>query len=138
MYRSYYDHNQNNQYGWITTTSHEYVEHITRMERMPSMITDVPRFPNVYKAFSSQVPNHQAIYEIKYDNHLPRVNHQKHQPPAPETRKNVHFIDLEKRTTEVDRKGKSEVHKDFDVNQAADRFINQNRKKFERSTLKSI
>ena len=126
MSRSY-DYHQNFQYGW-NSTSQEYIEHITRMERMPSMATDVPHFPSIYKAFNSQVTDNQVICEEEHEDHLPLVNHPKHQ--APEARKKVHFVEQERRAADVDRNRKTEVHKEIDVDMAADGFINHNHKNF--------
>lgn len=128
MHRSY-DYHQNYQYGW-NTTSQEYADHIARIERMPSMVTDVPppRFPSVYQAFTDQPHNNRLNIEEKQEDHLPRLNHHKH---GQEARKKVHFVDQEKRITEIDRNRKTEDHKEFDVNMAADGFINQNKKNFQ-------
>lgn len=132
MQRSYF-YSQNQQNGW-NTTSQEYADHIAKIERMPSMVTDVPppRFPSVYQAFTGQAHNKRVIIEEKQEDCLRHV---------PEARKKVHFVDQEKRITEIDRNRNTEDHKEFDVNMAADGFINHNKKNFQLfkwPTLKSV
>lgn len=117
-----HDYHSNPQYGW-NPTSPEYVEHITRMQRMPTVITDVPHFPDVHSALQNKV-----IYEEEQDDHHQQVKHHKHQNP--EAKKTVHFAEQEKTTKGV-KDGKDEVCVEKDINMAADGFIKQKHTNFE-------
>ncbi|KAL3512736.1 hypothetical protein ACH5RR_025453, partial [Cinchona calisaya] len=119
------DYHTNPRCGW-NTTSLEYVEHVTGMQRMPSVTTDVPDFPNVHSALQNNV-----IYEEECDDPHQQVNHHNlmHQAPVPQ--KKVQFTEHEK-STEVVKDGKTDqVHVEKDINMEADGFIQQKHRKFE-------
>lgn len=130
MYRGY-DYYSNPQYGW-NTTSPDYLEHVNRMQRTPSVITDVPPHPNVHLAFQNKATyqpfQNKAISEGESGNHRQQVDHHKHQ--APEAQKKVHFTETEK-TTEVVKNAKDEVRAKEDINQEADGFIKKEHGNFE-------
>ncbi|KAH7866793.1 hypothetical protein Vadar_025087 [Vaccinium darrowii] len=116
----------NRQPGW-DTTSYDYHSHLTRMERTPTVVTDVPHYPNVHMLFN----NRTKVVEYEDDN----VNHNQQQqrrrqpePPVAEAHKKVHFVE---ETIEIDDNGeKSEVHKKS-VDEEAEGFIQNRRKNFE-------
>ncbi|KAL8097919.1 hypothetical protein AgCh_030874 [Apium graveolens] len=64
-------------YGW-NTTSQGYHDHLLRIERMPSVVTDLPRYPNIYMMLNN---NNNATT---------------HKGEAPQGHKKVHFIKKEK------------------------------------------
>ncbi|CAI9112750.1 OLC1v1013239C1 [Oldenlandia corymbosa var. corymbosa] len=122
--RRSFDYGRGPQYGW-DTTSLEYTEHITRMERMPSMIIDAPYNPSVPSRLHDKV-----IFEEEWEDKHQQVNHYKHQ--SDDSKKKVQFADHEEKTIEIIRDGKGEqVYVEQDINMRADGFIKQKHKNFE-------
>ncbi|XAR67973.1 hypothetical protein NMG60_11002937 [Bertholletia excelsa] len=50
--------------GW-DTTSDDYHSHLTRMVRMPSVIPDMPRYPNFHARFNKSSEETESVYEPK-------------------------------------------------------------------------
>ncbi|MGI4329209.1 hypothetical protein ACR2WG_26790, partial [Klebsiella pneumoniae] len=94
------------------TTSHDYHSHISRMARMPSVLTDVPQYPNVHRIFNNKLSTTQG------DDSAQVTTHNK-----------VQFVE----TTEIDKSGATtrEVLYEKTVDDDADGFIQQRRKNFE-------
>lgn len=111
------------QYGW-NTTSLEYAEHVARMERMPSVVTDAPLFPSVRSAMKDKV-----TYEEEREEKYQQVNHS-HKHHNQEAQKKVHLTEHEK-FAEVVKDGRDEGFAEKDVDLEADGFIKQNHKIFE-------
>lgn len=55
--------------GW-STTSDDYLEHISRMVRTLSVSPNVPQYPNVSRAFKNEVRNRAPLDQ--YQNDLPQ------------------------------------------------------------------
>ncbi|GLT29100.1 hypothetical protein SLA2020_039860 [Shorea laevis] len=45
----------------LDSTSNDFHTHITMVERTPSVITDVPHYPNVHKAFKNMGYNQEEL-----------------------------------------------------------------------------
>ena len=92
-------------------TSNDYHSHISRMARMPSVLTDVPQYPNVHRMFNNKLSTTQD------------------DPAQMTTHNKVQFVE----TTETDRSGATtrEVMYEKTVDDDADGFIQQRRKNFE-------
>lgn len=102
-------------YGW-NTTSQGYHDHVLRIERMPSVITDLPRYPNIYMMLNNH--NNATAHKDEEPRLITNTSHHKNQ--APQGDKKVHFVKQEKTN------GGS-------IDAQADGFIRQKHKKFELS-----
>ncbi|KAL5750607.1 hypothetical protein ACOSP7_025210 [Xanthoceras sorbifolium] len=114
MQRSY-DYPPRKQYGW-DTTSHDYHSHIAEIERMPSVLNEVPHYPNVHKVFKNK-------YTYGEENETQQEQPQKN--TSPKSRKKVQMSEH----VEI-VESKSEVQ-DKNVDVQADGFIKQKHKGFE-------
>ncbi|EEF51919.1 conserved hypothetical protein [Ricinus communis] len=64
------------QHGWDTTST-DYHVHVSTMERMPSILPDVPRYPNVHRAF-----NNKTIHEDEFEVTHQESMQKQRQPPT--------------------------------------------------------
>lgn len=102
-------------YGW-NTTSQGYHDHLLRIERMPSVVTDLPRYPNIYMMHNN---NNQATTQREGERRLiTNQPHLRNQAQAAQGQKKVHFVEQGKTS------GGS-------VDAEADGFIRQKHKTFE-------
>ncbi|KAL7204570.1 hypothetical protein ACSBR2_017612 [Camellia fascicularis] len=109
-------------YGW-DDTSNDYHSHVSRMERMPSVLTDVPHYPNVHRIFN----NTTTVYEEEDGS---GHNQKKHHEPQVRAKK-VQFVEHEEVIGETDKNGNNvKVYKE-NVDVEADGFIKQKHKNFE-------
>ncbi|GFZ17374.1 Kynurenine 3-monooxygenase [Actinidia chinensis var. chinensis] len=108
----------NRQHGW-DTTSHDYHSHISRVARMPSVLTDVPQYPNVHMIFNNKVATKPE--DVAQQKH--------HDPPQATTHKKVQFVE----TTGIDKSRTTtrETACEKTIDEEADGFIQQRRKNFE-------
>ncbi|MCD7464772.1 hypothetical protein HAX54_053401 [Datura stramonium] len=98
---------------WEPTSDDEYLDHLKKMEKTPTMHPDIPFYPNVYTVFKNK-----SSYEGQESN----LNHQKN--PATESQKKVQFAES-KETAELNEKDKEN-----NVDAQADGYINQKHKSF--------
>ncbi|KAJ0105181.1 hypothetical protein Patl1_18136 [Pistacia atlantica] len=128
MQRSY-GYAPNQQYGW-DTTSPDYHAHISRIEKMPSVLTDVPQYPqypNVHKAFKNNYPSGEE---------------EQQQPPkskksSPKANKKVQLSDHAEIVESNISDENCEVQKET-IDTEADGFIQKKRKGFELCKWKSF
>lgn len=114
----------NRKEGW-DTTSYDYHSHVSRMERMPSVLTDVPHYPNIHMIFNTRPK--VAAYEEENGNGNQQQQRQQ-EPPATEAHKKVKFVE---QTVAIEKDGaKREVCKKS-VDEDVEGFIQQRRKNFE-------
>ncbi|KAM7280823.1 hypothetical protein ACFE04_007957 [Oxalis oulophora] len=106
-------------YGW-GAPSNDYHSHLTRIEKMPSVIADAPKYPNVYKAF-----NNGSAHQQEAPNHHNHIGDH-HQTPI---QKKVH-ISEKVETISCDMNGNCQVIEES-VDMDADGFIEQKHKGFE-------
>ncbi|KAL2515623.1 uncharacterized protein Fot_29594 [Forsythia ovata] len=117
MSRSYDHHSSHHNGGTTRSSASDYLEYITRMQRMPTMIPDIPHYPNVH-----EVLNNNATYVEKHENH--------HKNVSPGMHKSFHFVEHEE-NTEIDKNGKGEVHEEKSIDIEADGFIAAKHKSFD-------
>lgn len=117
-----------NRWNGSDTTSYDYHSHVARMERMPSVLTDVPHYPNIHMMFNTRPK--VAAYEEENGNGNQQQQQRRRQqePPATEAPKKVKFVE---QTVKTEKDGaKSEVSKKS-VDEEVEGFIQQRRKNFE-------
>ncbi|KAK4264401.1 hypothetical protein QN277_025581 [Acacia crassicarpa] len=95
--------------------SRDYHNHISHVHRTPSVLTDVPRYPNAYEAFNKRV-----VVEEDQGPYYPNHHHHHH----PEERERVEVVEYER----ADNYGNSEVVYE-ETNVETDRYGNPRRNK---------
>ncbi|KAF5743727.1 hypothetical protein HS088_TW08G00314 [Tripterygium wilfordii] len=103
-------------HGW-DTTSDDYLAHISRIERMPSVITDVPQYPNVHKVFNNK---------LTYEEEPPRKEHS-----PKDHKKKVQVIETIEEVSNPKGQDHEEIFMEETVNSGADGYIQQKHKGFE-------
>lgn len=111
---------RNYDYHDSRSSINDYLERITRMQRMPTMISDFPQFPNVHEILDNN--SKKMGKRDDQSGKISRVNHEKRQ--SPEVHKKVHFV-------EVERDGKSRGGEDKTIDAEADGFIQKKHNNFE-------
>ncbi|XP_028765041.1 uncharacterized protein LOC114747641 [Neltuma alba] len=89
--------------------SRDYHSHISQVHRTPSVLPDVPRYPNAYAALNK---------EVVYEDEGPRYHHHHHQNP--EERERVEVVEYER----ADNYGNTEVVYEESDRYEADRYGN--------------
>ncbi|GLT53786.1 hypothetical protein SLA2020_270350 [Shorea laevis] len=117
-------------YGWDTNSSYDYHSHIHRMERVPTMLPEIPQYPNVHKAF-----NNKVSYEEEYRGESDyKHGHNKHQTAPVRFQEKVEVIEYERADEQFEAGGKNvgscEVYEES-VDVEADSFIKQKHKGLE-------
>lgn len=128
MQRSYESQESSSYGGESMASIDEYLERVTRMQRMPSMISaDYAEIPVAHKVFDKSP--HPEFFN---------VNHHQHQVPSPSEvqHKKVHFVEHDT-VVEVGRDGKREVREERTIDVEADGFIQQKHRNFNASTFKA-
>ncbi|GAV65133.1 hypothetical protein CFOL_v3_08648 [Cephalotus follicularis] len=119
--RSNLEYTPRQQYDW-DTTSHDYNDHLLRMQRMPSVLTDdVPQYQNVHKIF-----NNKYTYTQEGER---KTAHEEHKQNPPKARKKVH-VSEHVETIEVDNHGDCEVTEQS-IDMEADDYIQQRHRGFQ-------
>ncbi|XWS47645.1 hypothetical protein CRYUN_Cryun13aG0001900 [Craigia yunnanensis] len=119
MRRSYgYTPRQNS--GW-DTTSQDYHAHLSRMERMPTIIPGAPQYPNVHKAFNNKYTFEE---EVEFQEEQNRKQH------SPKSQKKVQVVEHVE-TIQETRDENCEVYEETAVDVDADGYIQQKHKGFE-------
>ncbi|CAN4088058.1 unnamed protein product [Withania somnifera] len=96
---------------WEPTSDDEYLDHLKKMEKAPTMHPDIPFYPNVYTVFRNK---------SSYEGQESSLNHQKN--PATESQKKVQFVEA----AELNKNGEEK-----NIDAQADGYINQKHKGFE-------
>ncbi|OIT04842.1 hypothetical protein A4A49_06395 [Nicotiana attenuata] len=98
---------------WEPTSDDEFLNHIKRMEKAPTMHPDIPLYPNVYSVFKNKA---------SFEKHESSLNRQKNL--ATESQKKVQF---------AESKGTAEFNKNEvkNIDTLADGYINQKHRNFE-------
>lgn len=96
------------EYGWQNTPSNEYLDHIKRMERSPTMHPDLPLYPNVHSLFKNGSGS----------------NGQEKKCTPPQSQKKVHFAEAAELT-------KNEKIETKNIDMEADGYIKQKHMNFE-------
>ncbi|KAK1565815.1 hypothetical protein Q3G72_035619 [Acer saccharum] len=123
MQRRSYDYAPRQEYGWGTTTSHDYHSHIANIERMPSALNETPHYPSVHKVFKNKYTYGEESNET-----------QQEQPQKKTSPKSLKKVQMSEHVEIVDSgngNDKSEVQETKGVDDLADGFIKQKRKGFE-------
>ncbi|OIS96128.1 hypothetical protein A4A49_21726 [Nicotiana attenuata] len=94
------------EYGWQNTSSNEYLDHIKRMERSPTMHPDLPLYPNVHSLFKNGIVS----------------NGQEKKCTTPQSQKKVHFLEPKAELTKNEEKN---------IDMEADGYIKQKHINFE-------
>ncbi|KDP31027.1 hypothetical protein JCGZ_11403 [Jatropha curcas] len=106
-------------HGW-ETTSHDYHVHVAKIERMPSVLADVPRYPNVHRVFNNKVVRDEEPEMIVQE----RVD----KPTKPN--KKVQLVEQEQMIVQDNSAGIHEVvEKSIDAE--TDGYLQQKHKAFE-------
>ncbi|XP_015578861.1 uncharacterized protein LOC8278283 [Ricinus communis] len=108
------------QHGWDTTST-DYHVHVSTMERMPSILPDVPRYPNVHRAF-----NNKTIHEDEFEVTHQESMQKQRQPPTTHGKK-VHLVEQ----VQIIPREKNEVIFEENIDSETDGFLQRKHKTFE-------
>ena len=114
------------QHGWDTTST-DYHHHVSTMERMPSVLPDVPRYPSVFRAFNNNNNNNsiqEEDFEVISQEHIQKKKHQQH---TTKPGKKVQLVEQE----QIIPQGKCETIVEENIDSETDGFLQQRHKGFE-------
>lgn len=132
-----WDYKSNHQKGQETTSPGDYHEHLSKMIRTPSILPDVPHYPNVHKAFNkSKVTSNEETDadEGKQPKSPKSHSHHKASKHSPQFQEKVEVIEFKEEVKTAPSGGsgeeKAEVYGES-VDSKADGYIQRRHQKFE-------